>query len=95
MSAVTGEHPIPAARKPKQSKRYPFMADAAQKFNASRVVEALVIGGLTALVVYVTSIPRIESKMDHLSEQLSELKQEVRDVRKDIYAPVVGRNGGK
>ena len=55
-----------------------------------RVVEAVVIAAITALLVHVYSIPKIEEKLESMSKQIVELKQENAEFRRDFYMP---RNG--
>jgi hypothetical protein len=55
-----------------------------------RIVEAVVIAAMTALLVHVYSIPKIEEKLETMAHQIIELKQENAEFRRDFYAP---RNG--
>lgn len=57
------------------------------KVNTTRVLEALIIAALTSLVVYITSIPKLETKIDSLSNTVTEVKSEIKQIRQDFYIP--------
>lgn len=57
------------------------------KVNTTRVLEALVIAVLTSLIVYITSIPKLETKIDNLSTAVTEIKGEIKQIKQDFYVP--------
>lgn len=77
-----------------QPLRMPFTMDATAtnsgehpKVNTTRVLEALVIAALTSLIVYITSIPKLETKIDNLSTAVTEIKGEIKQIKQDFYVP--------
>lgn len=73
-------------------------ANQSTQINYTRVIEALVIGVVTSLLVYVASVPKLEAKLEAMEEkqrefktevtaQVRDVKDEVRELRKDLYIP--------
>lgn len=50
------------------------------QLSMQRVVEAVVIGGVLALIGYGTIIPRLEERMNLIRDDISDLKREIRRV---------------
>lgn len=78
------------------------MAESKVSLNAARVAEALVIALITSMIVYISSVPKLEARLDSLekgvgefkvqvSEQVKDVKNEVRDLRGDLYVPAAAR----
>lgn len=100
--ARTADHISVDLRKPTR-RGVPFMTEGAKvSLNTARIVEALVIAFITSLVVYVSSVPKLEARLDSVESGLKEFKQqvstevggvkdEVKDLRKDLYVPAAAR----
>lgn len=61
--------------------------------NASSIFQAVLISAITGTLVHVFSIPKLEEKIDNLTNQLAELKAEQRKIREDFYAPRFSHSG--
>lgn len=70
----------------------PFSASVEQKHeghkvNPTRIVEAVIIGAVTALMVYILSVPKLEQQIANQGEQIREIKVEIQGIRADFYKP--------
>lgn len=74
----------------KLSEIIPFMlaAGAPQPhFSFQRIIEAIIIGAVTAGIAVYSTQQVITAKLDMLQTQISEVKAEVKVIRGDIYRP--------
>lgn len=55
--------------------------------NATRLIEAILIAALTSLVTYVTSIPKLEEKVNNQSAEIAEMKKTLNEIQHDFYTP--------
>ncbi len=55
--------------------------------NLQRVFEALLIAFLTSVSVYVVSIAKIETKVDIIQRDITNVRTDIQDIRKDFYIP--------
>lgn len=71
----------------------PFMASAALppggKWNGQRIVEALIIAGITGGVATYSTQQVMQEKMATLTKEVREVKAEVYQIRQDFYVPRV------
>ena len=79
------------------------MAEGAKTgVNPTRIAEALIIAVMTSLIVYVSSVPKLETRLDsvesglrefktQVSGDVGEVKDEVKDLRRDLYVPAAAR----
>lgn len=57
------------------------------KVNSTRIVEAVLIAAITALVSYIVTIPKLEQKIENQADQLKDIREELRAMRQDFYVP--------
>lgn len=55
--------------------------------NVHRVAEALFIAFLTSVSVYVVSIAKLETKVDVIQRDITNVRTDIQDIRKDFYIP--------
>lgn len=55
--------------------------------NMHRVAEALFIAFLTSVSVYVVSIAKLETKVDVIQRDITNVRTDIQDIRKDFYVP--------
>lgn len=58
--------------------------------GVTEIVKAVLIGGITAAVIHLFSLPRLEEKIDNQAHALTELRQEYAELRRDLYVPRSG-----
>jgi len=74
----------------------PFMLSAgtsAARWNAQRILEALLIAFFTGGVVMYGTQKVLDARMDSFSEDMRELKAQVGEMRRDLYAPKHSKDG--
>ena len=57
------------------------------RMNLVRIIEALIIAGITAGVVMYANQQTMGVKIEGMSAEISELKKSMDDIRRDFYAP--------
>lgn len=80
---------------PDMSNFIPFLLSAGMKqphWNLQRVIEALLIGAITGGIAMWGTQQVIATQMQALEKQVIEVKTELREIRSDIYRPVIGRD---
>ena len=70
------------------SAKFPFLVAAAggAQINTTRIVEALLIAALTGGGTY----SALKSDIDHLRDQQAQMRDDLRQLRQDLYVPRSG-----
>jgi hypothetical protein len=70
------------------SAKFPFLVAAAGgvQINTARIVEALLIAALTGGGTY----SALKSDIDHLRDQQAQMRDDLRQLRQDLYVPRSG-----
>lgn len=64
-----------------------FVATNTKLPSVTRVIEAILIGGLTAAIIHIFSLPRFEERIETNTRTIVELRSEVAQLRRDLYVP--------
>lgn len=100
MTRIFGGIALESSAKPAR-RSYPFMAtDTNTRVSTTRIMEALVIAGITSATVYIFSVPKLEGRLDRIeevqkvfndqmNEQMRDTRTEIRQLRQDVYVPAV------
>jgi len=81
------------ARLPDSWRQLPFMLAKGQttKMNIQRIIEALLISGLTAGIVLWGTVQVMKSEMKALEQKVDNVDQRVTKIYDDIYKPAFKR----
>ena len=60
--------------------------------NLQRILEALIIAGITAAVVMYASIQVLGTRIDNMQKDVQRIEQSVNRINNDFYTPA---NGGR
>ena len=55
--------------------------------NTTRIIEAIIIAGLSSLCTSIAMVPRLEERINAQDRQIQELRIEVQSMRRDFYVP--------
>lgn len=77
-----------------------MVTDTNSRVSTTRILEALVIAGITSAGVYIFSVPKLEGRLDRIeevqkvfndqmNEQMRDTRSEIRQLRQDVYVPAV------
>lgn len=56
--------------------------------NPTKIVEAVIIGAISAICAYVFTIPKLEQKIENMNTNMLEMKGQMSEMRHDFYAPI-------
>lgn len=67
----------------------PFLmtVDGRHKVNPTRIIEAIIISLISGAFAGYIALQKMEVKFEGLQTTVSEIKQDVRDIRRDFYKP--------
>jgi hypothetical protein len=57
------------------------------KINTAMIIQALIIAGVGGAIVGYMNLGKMEVRFDAMMDEIVEIKQDVKDIRKDFYKP--------
>jgi hypothetical protein len=62
-------------------------------FDATSVINGVLIAGITATLIHLFSIPHLEEKINALTQRVEKNEQEMTRMRSELYAPKFETHG--
>ena len=57
------------------------------KINPAQIIQFLIVAGVGGLVAGYITLTKLEVRFDSLTDVIMEVKQDVKEIRKDFYVP--------
>ncbi len=57
------------------------------RVNTGMIIQALIVAGVGGAIVAYINLSKLEVKFDAIMDEIIEIKQDVKDIRKDFYKP--------
>lgn len=55
--------------------------------NMGQIIQAVLIAGITAVMIHIFSIPKLEERIDDLARSVGRIRDEQIRLRNDLYQP--------